>query len=98
MDPDKKYTGESHDLIVCACSDPNHQMVITQYDDHRLDENEMFVYIHLRPHTFIRRMIVGIRYLLGLKRGNGAFEEIMLTPTEVTKLQGILNKFMEKYK
>jgi hypothetical protein len=90
---DRKYIGVKHDLLVCACSDPHHQIVFTQYEGDPLDKAEVFMYVHLRKFSFWKRLQIGIQYIFGRQSQCGAFDDIMLTTKEMDQLGKIVEDF-----
>ena len=94
--PEYKCTGKQHDLLVCACSDPQHQIVFTRYDGDGLEKAEVFVYIHLTRYSFWKRLWVALQYVFGKQSQHGAFDEILLTPTEMYKLEDIIADYKKR--
>lgn len=62
------------DLIMCACHNPEHQMIFMRDEDERL----VYVQIHLKKNTFWKRLIYGVKYIFGYQSRYGAFDEIIL--------------------
>lgn len=91
--PDNKYTGSKHDLIVCACSDPSHQIVFTQYDWDHSDKVSVYMYVHLNHFPFWKRLKIGIQYIFGKRSKYGAFADVLLTPTEMDRLGKMVQDF-----
>lgn len=93
---DNRYTGSKHDLIVCACSDPSHQIVFTQYDEGHLDRMSVYMYVHLNPFPFWKRLKIGIQYIFGKRSKYGAFADVLLTPTEMDQLGKMVKDFKKR--
>jgi hypothetical protein len=76
------------ELIICSCHSTEHQMVFI-YDQ---DENYPMVYIHyhLNKRPFWERVVYGIKYIFGGQSRYGAFDEIILTPDDVSKFEKVV--------
>lgn len=77
-----------HDLLICQCSNVEHQVVITTFDD----EPEVFFSVHLIKHSFFKRLKLGIKYIFGYQCSYGAFEEIILDSKYIPQIENILKQ------
>lgn len=94
FNPDRKYLGIQHDLLVCACSDPQHQIVFTQYNyGSPVQVSEVYMYTHLKLFPFWKRLKVGIQYIFGKQSKYGAFDDVLLTTKEMDQLGKIVENF-----
>jgi hypothetical protein len=85
-----------HDLIVCACNSPQHQLVVTGWH-YKQEPSEVIVTIHLSQLSWQQRVRYAIRYVLGLDCAKiGAFEEILLMPKQAKQLVSAINKHLDQ--
>jgi hypothetical protein len=77
----------TEELLLCQCGDPSHQLIIF-YDDEQ-EVPTVYVTVHLSPNrNFFKRLWRGIKYIFSNKRSiYGDFDEIILRPSDVEKLQ-----------
>ena len=64
-------------LIVCACHNVEHQMIM-YYDD---EDNMVYVEFHLVKLPFFKRLKNGIKYIFGYESKYGDFDEILVDDT-----------------
>ena len=69
-------------VMVCECSHPSHQIMVNL--DH--EDKMVYFYIHLNKLSFLERL----KYLLGFRKGYGAFEEFIFTKKHVPTLEKIM--------
>lgn len=62
-------------LIVCACFNVEHQMII-EYDE---EDNLAYVEYHLAKLPFWKRLWHGIKYIFGYRSKYGDFDEMIIT-------------------
>lgn len=74
--------------IECACSSAEHAIKLVRYED---EPNEIFLFTFLSERTFIKRLILGIRYIFGYKCRYGHFEETILNDEGIKKLKDFLD-------
>ncbi|MBQ8421525.1 MAG: hypothetical protein IJX11_04605 [Bacteroidales bacterium] len=77
------------DLLMCQCTDPEHMMIIRYF----LDDNEVFVSIHLyRERNIFKRIWTALKFVFrGKKSIYGDFDEIILRPEDADKLQRVVD-------
>lgn len=73
------------ELLICECSDPQHQVIFSKFDD----EDIIYLAIHLTKQPFLIRLKIAFRYIFGYQCSYGAFQEVLLNKEKLTKL---LNK------
>ena len=61
-------------LIVCACHNVEHQMII----DYDKEDNLAYVEFHLVKLPFFKRVKHGIKYIFGHKSRYGDFDEMII--------------------
>ena len=64
-------------LIVCACHNVEHQMII----DYDKEDNLAYVEFHLVKLPFLKRLRNGIRYIFGYESRYGDFDEMIIDST-----------------
>lgn len=62
----------SHNFFVCDCETPEHHIVVSQYtfdfDGIPEEDNpvEITLGVHLQQQGFLRRLVLGLRYIFGI--------------------------------
>lgn len=81
----------THELMLCQCGDPSHQLIIF-YDDDEISPR-VYICVHLVNETnFFKRLWYGLKYIFSNKRSiYGDFDEIILKPEDADKLQRAVN-------
>lgn len=79
------------ETLLCQCGSEEHQIQFVWLDD----DKEIYVYIHLAPHGFLKRLVNGIKYIFGHRSKYGDFEEIILRPNDATKISKVA-KYLKK--
>lgn len=74
-------------LLLCDCSSLEHQIIL-RYEE---SDNMIFAGIHLNKLPFLKRMILGIKYIFGYSCKYGHFEEFVLKREHAWKLQKLAN-------
>ena len=84
---------------MCTCHSVEHQLLVTDWDleNDKYDLPYLIVEMYLTKHRFFRRLIHGIRYILGYQCKFGAFEEMLLEVGEAKRLRDVLNKFITQH-
>lgn len=77
-------------LLVCDCSSMEHQ-IIFNYDK---EDKLVYAHIHLSKRTFCKRLILGIKYILGYKCRFGHWEEFIFSKEHSKTLKEI-SKLLE---
>lgn len=80
---------------VCECHSLEHFLVISFEDDDEWND-AVFVNVYLSHLPFHKRLIHGIKYILGYKSRYGSFEEILLGKNNVKDLIERLNLYYDK--
>ena len=77
------------DILICDCGSPEHQIMFIYSDD----DNYPIVYaeFHLNKKPFFKRILIGLRYILGYQSKYGAFDEFIITPSDINKFEKIVN-------
>lgn len=92
----KNKTEDIRELFVCQCNDPQHQFIIQTID---FDNNpEVFISVLLTPVGFFKRLLNGIKYILGHRCRYGDFQEIIINPDDADRLQDVVNMLKEAKK
>ena len=80
-------------LIVCACEDIEHHLIIS--DD--IDERELFLSIHLYQHrSFFQRFLLGVKYIFGIDAKYGHYDTVILNENTIRDLKTILENKLTK--
>ena len=91
---------ELEEIVVCDCGSYEHQIIIKATDWGDGDEDNGFVYleVHLTPMRWWKRLWYGIKYIFGYRCCYGAFEEVILKPSDVTKFEKVVKWLKEHNK
>jgi hypothetical protein len=82
-------------FTICDCQDPEHQFVLTYYEDD--EEKEMYMQVHLVNYdNFFRRLWTAVRYLFGYRSRYGEFDEVVLNLDSVRTLVDFLLDFTDR--
>lgn len=79
------------ELFVCTCSSAEHQFIVTVDKE----EQQCYIMIHLTKFKFWKRLVTGIRYILGRQTPWGEFDEVILDTERIDKLITTLNQVYE---
>lgn len=80
---------EKNELFVCECSNVEHQLIFTYFDD---EPGDVYMSVHLVPETSIwKRIKNAIKYIFGYKSKYGDFDEFIFKREDCEKLQKITN-------
>jgi len=77
------------DVIICECNSTEHQMLFLYSDDDGVPM--VFVHTHLTKKPFWQRVKYGIKYIFGYKCQYGAFDEFIINPTDIPKIENVVN-------
>jgi hypothetical protein len=82
----------THEVIICACENVEHQIIFSYFEDEDDIPKEVFMTIHLvhEPNIF-KRIWKGIKYIFGYKCRYGNFDEIILNKSHIRQLNKIVN-------
>lgn len=78
-------------ILICDCNSSEHQ-IIFNYDS---EDNIVYCNIHLVKKGFLKRLLIGIKYIFGHKSRFGEWDEFILKPEhskELKRLYKLLNK------
>lgn len=84
---------QRQEIMMCECCSIEHIVCFTYFED----EPKIYLYVHLKKHTFWQRVKNGVKYIFGHQSKYGAFDEIILGPTQYDKIMKIANHF-KKFK
>ena len=84
---------ELEEIIICACGDVEHQMIIRSIDG----DDDVYVSIHLVKLGFFKRLWYGIKYIFGYQCKYGAFDEIIITKKDKHKLSKVIQWLNENH-
>jgi hypothetical protein len=86
----KQFCKMTETVLICSCNSTEHQIVIyLEKDD--LYGPEAYVHIHLVKRSFWYRLKYAIKYVFGYKSKYGAWDEFILSPTHVARLEKLVN-------
>lgn len=82
----------------CQCLSPEHTLryMFTPYNNDK-DPPEIYTEVYLCKQGFWKRIWIAIKYVFGYQCKYGHWDCTILTPSEVPKLQKLLNKYVEEY-
>lgn len=76
-------------LFVCQCENINHSFCITKDED---DSSVLFE-VHLSKFSFLKRLVLAVKYVFNVSSKYGNFEEVLLSKEQVSQL---INELQEK--
>ena len=77
---------EIEELIICSCHSPEHQMIFRTIDG----DDDVYITIHLCKLPFFKRLWHGVKYIFGYTSKYGDFDEIIISPEKVNKLEKVV--------
>lgn len=80
---------------VCECHSLEHFFVIS-FDDTEGWNDAVFINVYLSHLPFHKRLILGIKYILGFRTKYGSYEEVILSKTNVEDLMKRLELYHSK--
>ena len=81
---------EKNELFVCECSNVEHQLIFTYFDDET--KGDVYMSVHLIPESNIwKRIKNAIKYIFGYRSKYGDFDEFIFRSKDSEKLQSIIN-------
>lgn len=97
---DKSYI--TNNLIVCECGDVAHQVVLRWFKSdipNYYPDEYVYLSVHLNKLPFWKRLKVAIQYLFGKQSKYGAFDEVIINPSEWRRFKEMTDfmKNAEKY-
>ena len=76
------------DIFICDCHSLEH--IFAMWYDPEL--NHVYIEPHLAKKPFWKRIIYAIKYVFGYQSRFGAFDEVIVNPDDVEKINECLNK------
>ena len=87
-------TSERRETLICQCNSEEHQFSFVWFEDEH-GKGEVFMEIHLTPHTLWGRLKNAIKYIFGYRSVYGDFDEVTLKKNDVHKLEKVV-EFLKK--
>ena len=81
------------ELFVCRCEDIQHQFIIRTVDFDKYPE--VYLDVFLYPAGFLKRLVYGIKYILGHRTKFGHFDGIILKPEDAPRLRKVVDMLDE---
>lgn len=72
--------------LVCQCNSPEHTLNFIYFNE----EEELYGFIHLNHLSFLDRLFLGIKYILGIQSKHGHFEEFLMKSEDLEKIVKVL--------
>lgn len=88
--------GTVEEFFTCICSSEEHMVSFKYYieKDGTIDEDGMYISIHLSPHTFWGRVKHAVKYIFGYRCRYGDWEEIVFKRQDAERLRDMLNTYI----
>lgn len=85
------------DIIICSCLSTEHQIVVRYFEDKIDGESypKIYIHTHLNKRPFWSRVQYGIKYIFGYQCRYGAFDEFIINPEDVCRIEKIV-KYLKK--
>ena len=84
---------ETTHLLLCECHSPEHQAIFTYFPQ----EDDVIMTVHLKPDSFWKRIVGGIKYIFGHRSMYGDFDEFIFNPDDWEKVQDVANHLKVAY-
>lgn len=72
------------ELFLCECGSAEHQLIVTK------DNEFIYFQFHLAMLPWWRRLVLGVKYILGYRSKYGDFDEIVFNPESAHRLGATL--------
>lgn len=81
---------EKNELFICECSNVEHQLIFTYFDDET--DGDVYMSVHLISESNIwKRIKNAVKYIFGYRSKYGDFDEFIFRSKDLEKLQNITN-------
>lgn len=78
-----------HELFVCSCDSPDHQIIVTRITSDEYEDKDLYVSVGLIENvSFFRRILIALKYIF--KCNNDTLVTVILDPQNQEKLKNIL--------
>lgn len=78
---------ERTELFVCKCGDVSHQLVLSTLETEKDEERVVYASFHLDNYGFWNRVKDATKYLLGINRKDGDFDDLLFKREDMGKLK-----------
>ena len=75
----------NRDLLICDCESNEHQIIIR----HDLEDNEVYLSIHLVAYGFFRRLLMAFKFLFGYRCVYGHWNSFVFKKEQAGKLREV---------
>lgn len=75
--------------FICQCDSPEHQLTFNYFPDER--GGDVYLWIHLKPDSFWKRIKNAVKYIFGHRSIYGDFDEFIFKKEDANKLQAIVD-------
>lgn len=86
---------EQNEILICQCHDVEHQVIFSYDNDER--SPEVYMSTHLTTLPFWKRVKYAVKYIFGYQSRYGAFNEIVLKPSDAIKIKKVY-EYLKKIK
>ncbi len=76
--------------VQCSCDSPEHTFMFIMDDDP--EWNDTYLFVHLKPLPFWRRVAAAIRYVFGYTSKYGCFDESVLNDEQLDSILNFVNR------
>jgi len=77
------------DVLICDCTSAEHQIILGYFEPD--DEPVVYLTVHLSKKPFWERVKHAVKYIFGYKCTYGSFDETIIGPEHVEKLQAAID-------
>lgn len=85
------------EIFMCQCHSPEHQFIFELYDDEEHDYIDLQLYCLLNTYLpWYKRVLIAFKYICGNKSRFGIFDEVLIKPDDIPRIESILNEYKEK--
>jgi len=86
----------NHELILCACGTPEHQLILQFDSPMNPDMNELCIYYSLSPRPFFTRLRNAIAYIFGKRSRYDNFDNVLVEPEAVVPMIDFLERYLSE--
>ena len=78
---------ERTELFVCECGDVSHQLILSTLETEKDEKRVVYAAFHLDNYGFLNRVKAATRYLLGINRRDGDFDNLLFKREDIGRLK-----------
>lgn len=76
-------TNIPYEVFICECNSPEHQLIVRKDNE----DNVIYLHVHLIKRGFLRRLIIGIKYIFGHRSIYGEWDEFIFKEEDLKRVK-----------